>query len=59
MIYINNKDVTGIYVGRIDVSAVYRGLILVWSKLGQIMSCYGNGYWIDEYPWADNDAWMD
>ena len=24
-----------------------------------IASCFGNGYWIDELPWIDTDAWRD
>ena len=58
MIHINNKDISGIYINGKDISSVYYGLSLVWTKLNG-MSCYGNGYWVDEYPWIDNDAWMD
>ena len=24
-----------------------------------ILSCYFNGYWIDEYPWTDDTPWTD
>ena len=24
-----------------------------------ILSCYYNGYWIDEYPWTDDTPWKD
>ena len=24
-----------------------------------ILSCYYNGYWIDEYPWTDETPWTD
>ena len=24
-----------------------------------ILSCYYNGYWIDEYPWTDETPWVD
>ena len=24
-----------------------------------ILSCYFNGYWIDEYPWTDDTSWTD
>ena len=24
-----------------------------------ILSCYYNGYWIDEYPWTDDTPWVD
>lgn len=25
----------------------------------EILSCYYNGYWIDEYPWTDDTPWTD
>ena len=24
-----------------------------------ILSCFYNGYWIDEYPWTDETPWTD
>lgn len=29
---------------------------LVWQA---VRSCYGAGYWINEKPWIDNEAWKD
>ena len=59
MIHINNHNITGVYSGLKDVVAVYSGLKLVWSKVGSLLSCYSNGYWIDEYPWTDDTPWTD
>lgn len=59
MIHINNHNITGVYSGLRDVVAVYSGLKLVWSKVGSLLSCYSNGYWIDEYPWTDGLQWAD
>lgn len=60
MIHINHHDITGVYSGSRDIVAVYSGLRLVWSKLGNtLLSCYSNGYWIDEYPWLDDLQWAD
>ena len=64
MIHINNHNITGVYSGLIDITAVYNGLILVWSKdtnptIDEVLSCYYNGYWIDEYPWTDDTPWTD
>ena len=36
------------------VTAVYKGLELVWNA---IKSCFGKGYWINDKPWVNNDAW--
>lgn len=59
MIHINNHDITGVYSGSRDIIRVYSGLHLVWSKITEILSCYANGYWIDEYPWVDDAFWKD
>lgn len=24
-----------------------------------LLSCYHNGYWIDQYPWTDDTTWTD
>jgi hypothetical protein len=34
--------------------AVYKGAQLVWTA---IRSCFGKGYWINEKPWVNDDAW--
>lgn len=48
---------------RYPLAKVYRKGYLVWQKGGGgvdvIASCFGNGYWIDELPWIDTDAWRD
>lgn len=57
MIHINNHDITGVYSGSRDIIRVYSGLHLVWSKITELLSCYANGYWMDEYPWTDDTPW--
>ena len=59
MIHINSKDISGVYSGLKEIVAVYSGLRLVWNKITEMLSCYSNGYWIDEYPWDDNLTWTD
>lgn len=59
MIHINNHNITGVYSGHRDIVKVYSGLHLVWSKITEILSCYANGYWIDQYPWIDDAFWKD
>lgn len=36
------------------IAAVYKGLELVWTA---VRSCFGKGYWINDKPWVDTDAW--
>lgn len=59
MIRINNRGISGIYIGSRKIAAVYHGHRLVWSKIKGVISCYSNGYWIDEYPWVDDQVWTD
>lgn len=45
---------TLIYHGNRAISAIYKGVSLVWQG---IRSCFGAGYWVAEKPWLDNEAW--
>jgi len=59
MIQINNHDIQGVYSNSKTILAVYSGVHLVWSKINELISCFSNGYWIDEYPWLDDASWTD
>ena len=64
MIRINNKDVAAIYYNGQNILSVYVRGNKVWPKgiqpiIDTILSCYYNGYWIDEYPWTDDTPWTD
>ena len=59
MIRINNRGISGVYKESRGIAAIYKGHRLVWTKIKQIISCYSNGYWIDEYPWVDEQSWTD
>ena len=56
MIIINGKEITAINLGKKAVNAVYKGSVLIWQA---IRSCFGLGYWDDDKPWLDEDAWQD
>jgi len=64
MIRINNKNIVEIFLGSKEISAIYKQTKLVWKKKTKeeyeyILCCYSNGYWIDEYPWVDDQIWVD
>lgn len=59
MIRINNRNISGVYIESRGIAAIYEGHKLVWEKIKEIISCYSNGYWIDEYPWVDDQVWTD
>jgi hypothetical protein len=51
-----------IYVGNKSIAAVYYRGKKIWpigDAYSIILSCYYNGYWIDEYPWTDETPWND
>lgn len=56
-IKINGGDVLTIYNGNQEVIAVYTNGQLIWPDGNK--SCFGNGYWVDEYPWSDEEIWVD
>lgn len=52
--YFGNREFTAVYFGKKVVTAIYKGAKLVWEA---IRSCFGKGYWINAYPWDNEDAW--
>ena len=60
----NNTPIIGMYIQNIPIVKVYQGRQLQWEitqeePTTEILSCYYNGYWIDEYPWTDDTPWTD
>ena len=58
-IYINNRRVDQIFVEGRPIVAVYTEGRKIWPDITIILSCFYNGYWIDEYPWTDDTPWTD
>ena len=52
------------YIQNVPITKVYLSKNVVWElqvdePVTEILSCYFNGYWIDEYPWTDDTSWTD
>ena len=61
-IFANNRRINRIYYNNTPIRRVYVGNYFVWPTsaiIDGILSCYYNGYWIDEYPWTDDTHWVD
>jgi len=62
-IIIKDRLVGSIYYNNRPIQSIYKGYRQIWGKLKEsvkkILSCFFNGYWIDEYPWTDNTPWKD
>ena len=44
-----------LHIGRWQiVQEIYNGARLVWTA---VRSCFGAGYWINEKPWLNDEAW--
>ena len=54
MIIRNHKEIIEIYRGKTPIEEIYRGKVLVFQI---IRSCYGKGYWINDAPFLNDDAW--
>lgn len=53
-IKVNGKDITFVAVGQKAIATIYQGSKLVWEA---IRSCFGKGFWVNEQPWSNDDAW--
>ena len=56
MIFIKQSDIKLVKHGNLDVNQIFNKQLLLWSS---IQSCFGSGTWLDNYPWTDNDIWVD
>lgn len=59
IVYKNTNELAGrsrmINVGRWQiVQEIYKGTQLVWRA---VRSCFGYGYWVNNKPWLNTDAW--
>lgn len=59
MIRVGSNSVKAAYIGDIPVSAMYFNEERIWPDMVGGISCFANGYWIDEYPWTDDLPWSD
>lgn len=53
-IFFKDKELSAVYYGKKAIVAIYKGARLVWEA---IRSCFGKGYYINEHPWDNEDAW--
>ena len=59
MIRFGNKKIVAMYINGQDILSVYTQEQQIWPEevINEILSCFSNGYWIDEYPWVDEQSW--
>ena len=61
----NDRLIGSIFFEGRAIKAIYTEGKKVWGikkqeePIKDILSCYYNGYWIDEYPWTDDTPWKD
>ena len=54
MLFKSGKEITSLHKGDKILVSLYRGARLVWEY---VRSCFGRGYWLDNYQWSDKDGW--
>ena len=49
------------YINGQSILSVYTQGQHIWPEeiIKKILSCYFNGYWIDDEPWTDDTPWTD
>ena len=59
MIIRKNTKIGSIVRKGYPLKMVYRKGYLVWSKDSgeEAGSCFGRGYWVNQLPWLNKDAW--
>lgn len=60
MIVKGRHNIIDIRKTRYPLKSVYHKRYLVWSRGGEseeAQSCFGRGYWVNNLPWLNNDAW--
>lgn len=53
-IFIKDKEITSIKAKNKNITFIYKGSQLIWEE---IRSCYGKSYYINNYPWSNEDGW--
>lgn len=53
-LYVSNKEISAVYRGSRAIAFIYKGAKLVWEA---IRSCFGKGYWVQDYPWSNDEGW--
>lgn len=54
MIQTNRKEIVALYKAGKPFQAMYKGMYLIWEG---IRSCFGSGFWVNEKPWINDEAW--
>lgn len=59
MIQIKRGPIISMHINGQRILSVYTQGQKIWPKeiINEILSCFYNGYWIDEYPWTDDTPW--
>lgn len=56
MIKHGGKEITAIVALGKAITLVKKAGRTLWQS---VRSCFAAGYWIDEKPWLDDEAWKD
>ena len=48
------QEINAVNWGPRAIAVIYKGIIKVWEA---IRSCFGKGFWLNEYSWNNTDAW--
>jgi hypothetical protein len=54
MINNKNKNITEVKIGDKIITYIYHKMKLIYEA---ISSCFGKGFWVNNSPFNNNDAW--
>ena len=52
-----STDIKNVKYGVQTISKIKYSAQTIWEKIKYILSCFSNGYWINDKRWTNNDGW--
>jgi len=57
MFLVNNKRMSNLEGAQPIRKLMYRGEVVWKAIVAAVTSCFGMGYWDNDAPWNNDDAW--
>lgn len=52
-----STDIKNIKYGIQAIGKIKYGLQTIWEKIKSVLSCFSNGYWINDKRWTNDEGW--
>lgn len=52
-----STNIKNIKYGVQTINKIKYSTKIIWEKIKSILSCFSNGYWINDKRWTNNEGW--